>query len=95
MAKLASNFTQLVILNKTIHGPFYSGVIKEIYEEHNKEAARLKAENEKQKELVEKAQNILFTPRKSKELSEMERDEVGQSVNLVKKHLTFDELDVD
>ena len=49
VAVLAAGFTNLVILNKTIHGPFYSGLIKEIYAEFNKnlesEKAARKVEN--------------------------------------------------
>ena len=56
VAVLAAGFTNLVILNKTIHGPFYSGLIKEIYAEFNsknvetEKTAEKTAENTVQKD---------------------------------------------
>lgn len=117
VAKLASSFTQLVILNKTIHGPFYSKLIKDIYEEYNREVKRLAEVDRAERIMNQKVQltsgqsgsssnenlskqnnnttQILFTPRKSNELNKLEKDEMNNSVNLVKKKLTFDELDLD
>lgn len=81
IAVLAAGFTNLVILNKTIHGPFYSGLIKEIYSEYNESKEKDKKQVEtpvvssssvssgcSSPETVTASQVVPMTPRKQTEL---------------------------
>ena len=80
IAVLAAGFTNLVILNKTIHGPFYSGLIKEIYSEFNESKEKTKqtetpvvssssvSSGSSSPETVAASQVVPMTPRKQTEL---------------------------